>query len=138
MIILGISAEHNSAACLMINGKIVSAIQEERFTKIKNQCAFPLLAITNIIESYLDGDASKIDKVVYGSTESDPYYACIDRYSSYTIQDHIKEMKELWYPHFYKKKKNDFSYWHKMFLDGKRVNKNHNYDFSFLKKKNNL
>ena len=135
MIILGISAEHNSAACLMINGRIVSAIQEERFTKIKNQCAFPLLAVTKIIDSYLDGDVNKIDKVVYGQTKSDPYYSCIDRYSSYTVQDHIKEMKELWYPYFYKGKKDLIGYWHKMFLEGKKVNKNHNYDFSFLKKK---
>ena len=135
MIILGISAEHNSAACLMINGRIVSAIQEERFTKIKNQCAFPLLAVTKIIDCYLDGDVNKIDKVVYGQTKSDPYYSCIDRYSSYTVQDHIKEMKELWYPYFYKGKKDLINYWHKMFLEGKKVNKNHNYDFSFLKKK---
>ena len=135
MIILGISAEHNSAACLMIDGRIVSAIQEERFTKIKNQCAFPLLAVTKIIDSYLDGDVNKIDKVVYGQTKSDPYYSCIDRYSSYTIQDHIKEMKKLWYPYFYKGKKDLIGYWHKMFLEGKKVNKNHNYDFSFLKKK---
>ena len=135
MIILGVSAEHNSAACLMVNGRIVSAIQEERFTKIKNQCAFPLLAITKIIDCYLDGDESKIDKVVYGGILSDPYYSCIDRYSSYTVQDHIKEMKDLWYPYFYKGKKEAVSYWHKMFLNGEKLNKNHNYDFSFLRKK---
>ena len=105
MVILGISAEHNSAACLMIDGRIVGAIQEERLTKIKNQCAFPLLAINNIINSHLDGDHTKIDKVVYGTSKSDPYYSCIDRYSSYTIEDNIKEMKEFWYPYFYQKKK---------------------------------
>lgn len=135
MVILGVSVEHNSAACLMVNGRIVSAIQEERFTKIKNQCAFPLLAITKIIDCYLDGDESKIDKVVTGGTQTDPYYSCIDRYSSYTVQDHLKEMKELWYPYYYKDKKDFVSYWHKMFLNGNKVNKNHNYDFSFLKKK---
>ena len=135
MIILGISAEHNSAACLMVNGKIVSAIQEERLTKTKNQCAFPLLAINKIIESELDGDISKIDKVVYGSSKSDPYYSCIDRYSSYSVEDHIKEMKELWYPYFYQEKKYSVSYWHKMFKNGIKINKNHNYNFSFLDKK---
>ena len=116
MIILGISAEHNSAACLMVNGKIVGAIQEERLTKIKNQCAFPLLAISKIIDHHLGGDTTLIDRVVFGQTKSDPYYSCIDRYSSYTIKDHIKEMNELWYPYFYKNKKDFISYWHKMFL----------------------
>lgn len=135
MIILGISAEHNSAACLMVNGKIVSAIQEERLTKVKNQCAFPLKAIRCIINSSLDGNASKIDKVVYASKVSDPYYSCIDRYSSYSIQDHIKEMNELWYPYFYEGKKDLFKYWHKMYLNNTKPNKNHNYDFSFLEKK---
>ena len=76
MIVLGIAAEHNSSACLMINGKVVSIIQEERLTKVKNQCAFPLLAIKNIIKEYLDDKPHKIDKVVYGSNLSDPYYTC--------------------------------------------------------------
>ncbi len=37
MIILGISAlYHDSAACLVIDGEIVAAAQEERFTRIKH------------------------------------------------------------------------------------------------------
>ena len=138
MIILGIAAEHNSSACLMVNGKVVSIIQEERLTKVKNQCAFPLLAIKNIIKEYLDNKPHKIDKVVYGSNLSDPYYTCLDRYSSYTVEDHINEMKELWYPFYYKKKRNLDSYWKKKFLNGEKINKNHNYDFTFLKNNKSL
>lgn len=42
MYILGISAYyHDSAACLLKNGVIVAAVQEERFTRIKNDAAFP-------------------------------------------------------------------------------------------------
>ncbi len=42
MYILGISAYyHDSAACLLMDGEIVAAVQEERFTRIKNDSAFP-------------------------------------------------------------------------------------------------
>jgi carbamoyltransferase len=44
--ILGISAfYHDSAAALVIDGRIVAAAQEERFTRIKHDSAFPTLAI---------------------------------------------------------------------------------------------
>ena len=46
MKILGISAfYHDSAASLIINGEIISAAQEERFTRIKQDASFPHNAI---------------------------------------------------------------------------------------------
>lgn len=44
--ILGLSAYyHDSAACLVKNGEIVAAAQEERFTRIKHDASFPSRAI---------------------------------------------------------------------------------------------
>jgi carbamoyltransferase len=44
--ILGISAfYHDSAACLIVDGDIVAAAQEERFTRKKHDPAFPRLAV---------------------------------------------------------------------------------------------
>ncbi len=44
--ILGISAYyHDSAAALVVDGEIVAAAQEERFTRIKHDHAFPSNAI---------------------------------------------------------------------------------------------
>ena len=44
--ILGISAfYHDSAAALIVDGEIVAAAQEERFTRIKHDFAFPVHAI---------------------------------------------------------------------------------------------
>tara|TARA_B100000035_G_scaffold260067_1_gene230871 strand:- start:1202 stop:3037 length:1836 start_codon:yes stop_codon:yes gene_type:complete len=49
--ILGISAYyHDSAAALLIDGKIISACQEERFTRKKHDSSFPEKAIRNILE----------------------------------------------------------------------------------------
>ena len=46
MYILGISAfYHDSAACLVCDGDIISAAQEERFTRKKQDSAFPVNAI---------------------------------------------------------------------------------------------
>jgi carbamoyltransferase len=43
---LGISAfYHDSAACLVVDGDIVAAAQEERFTRVKHDHAFPLNAV---------------------------------------------------------------------------------------------
>lgn len=51
MYIMGISAfYHDSAACLIRNGKIVAAAQEERFTRKKHDPSFPQNAITYCIE----------------------------------------------------------------------------------------
>jgi carbamoyltransferase len=49
--ILGISAfYHDSAAALVVGGKIVSAAQEERFTRIKHTPDFPIQAIKFCLE----------------------------------------------------------------------------------------
>ena len=46
MKILGISAYyHDSSACLIDNGRILSAAQEERFTRIKHDSSFPFNSI---------------------------------------------------------------------------------------------
>ena len=52
MYILGISAYyHDSAACLLANGRIVAAAQEERFTRKKHDAAFPEHAIKYCLEA---------------------------------------------------------------------------------------
>jgi len=44
--ILGISAYyHDSAACLLRDGDIVAAVQEERFSRVKGDAAFPARAV---------------------------------------------------------------------------------------------
>ncbi len=50
--ILGISAfYHDSAAALIVDGKIISAAQEERFSRIKHDASYPKNAINFILES---------------------------------------------------------------------------------------
>ncbi|MGY8993795.1 MAG: hypothetical protein ACKVK8_06560, partial [Rhodospirillales bacterium] len=85
MIIIGIASEHSSTAALMVDDEIVGLIQEERFSKKKNQVAFPLAAIKSLIDQHLAGDATRIDKVVFGGQVSDPVYAALDRFSNFSV-----------------------------------------------------
>ncbi len=65
MYILGISAfYHDSAACLLKDGEIIAAAQEERFTRKKHDAGFPTHAIQFCLKEA--GIASKdIDNVVF-------------------------------------------------------------------------
>jgi len=50
--ILGISAfYHDSAAALVVDGEIIAANQEERFTRVKNDEAFPCKAVAACLET---------------------------------------------------------------------------------------
>ena len=81
MNILGISAlYHDSAACIVIDGKIVAAAQEERFTRIKHDPHFPVNAIDYCLkESSIQKE--DIDIVVY---YDNPLYT-LDRFLSNVV-----------------------------------------------------
>lgn len=65
MNILGLSAYyHDSAACLVVDGEIVAAAQEERFTRKKHDSAFPIHAI-NYCLSEACITAADLDYVVF-------------------------------------------------------------------------
>ena len=65
MYILGISAfYHDSAACLLKDGEIVAAAQEERFTRKKHDAVFPHHAIQYCLKE-ANIAASQIDNVVF-------------------------------------------------------------------------
>ncbi|MCR9112022.1 MAG: carbamoyltransferase [Rhodobacteraceae bacterium] len=65
MYILGVSAfYHDSAACLLKDGEIIAAAQEERFTRKKHDAAFPAQAVAYCIaQAGIRPDA--IDHVVF-------------------------------------------------------------------------
>jgi carbamoyltransferase len=65
MYILGISAfYHDSAACLIENGTIIAAAQEERFTRKKHDPSFPINAVKFCLE-YGGIDINQLDAIVF-------------------------------------------------------------------------
>ena len=64
-VILGISAfYHDSAACILKDGKIIAAAQEERFTRKKHDPSYPKNAI-NFVLNYANLKLSEVDKIVF-------------------------------------------------------------------------
>ena len=65
MIILGISAfYHDSAAALIVDGKIIAAAQEERFTRKKHDASFPINAIKFCLE-FAKVDLKQLDAIAF-------------------------------------------------------------------------
>jgi len=63
--ILGISAfYHDSAATILVNGKIIAAAQEERFTRKKHDASYPFNAIKFVLD-YANLKLSDVDQVVF-------------------------------------------------------------------------
>ncbi len=63
--ILGISAfYHDSAACIIKNGEIIAAAQEERFTRIKHDSQYPYNAVDFVLK-YSKITLSEINYIVF-------------------------------------------------------------------------
>ncbi|MDC1330186.1 carbamoyltransferase [Pelagibacteraceae bacterium] len=63
--ILGISAfYHDSAACILKNGEIIAAAQEERFTRKKHDSNYPYNAIEFVL-NYANLKLNKVDQIVF-------------------------------------------------------------------------
>ena len=63
--ILGISAfYHDSAACILVDGKIIAAAQEERFTRKKHDSSYPVNAIKFVLK-FAKLSLSEVDHIVF-------------------------------------------------------------------------
>ena len=71
MKILGLNIFHaDTSACLIIDGKIVAASEEERFTRVKHYSGFPVNSIHNALQQ-CNLNINDIDII---SINSNPYY----------------------------------------------------------------
>ena len=104
MYILGISAfYHDSSACLVKDGEIVAAAQEERFTRKKHDHAFPSNAIQYCLkESGIDG--TELDFVAFYDKPFLKFERILETYLAFApigIKSFLKAMplwikKKLW------------------------------------------
>jgi len=63
--ILGISAfYHDSAASIIIDGKIIAAAQEERFTRKKHDACYPFNAV-NFVLDYANIKLNNVDQIIF-------------------------------------------------------------------------
>ncbi len=83
MHILGISAfYHDSAACLLSDGKIVAAAQEERFTRVKHDSGFPTNAIKYCLAE-AGISPGQVDQVVFYEKPLPKFERLIETYLAF-------------------------------------------------------
>ena len=64
MVILGISNAETSSACIMIDGEVVAAASEERFSRIKMDSNFPLKSVEFCLK-FANIHLSKVNIIAY-------------------------------------------------------------------------
>ena len=95
MYILGISAfYHDSAACLIKNGEIIAAAQEERFTRKKHDAEFPHHAIVYCLKE-ADISARQIDNVVFYEKPFVKFERLLETYLAFAPKGFISFAKAM-------------------------------------------
>jgi carbamoyltransferase len=103
--ILGLSAYyHDSAACLVVDGEIVAAAQEERFTRKKHDFNFPAKAVAYCLQEGGVAKADDLDYVVFYDKPFLKFERLLETYTRYApvgIASFLQAMplwlkKKLW------------------------------------------
>ena len=108
MIVLGINDTHDASACLIINGKIIGAVQEERLTRKKSISSLPINAIKYLIKknkiSY-----SHIDAVAV-ATKFMHHLNLWNIHSDFKVKDWHDMQEKYYFPLLINKKKIKFKH----------------------------
>ena len=88
---------HDASACLMINGQIIGAVQEERFTGLKGDYGYPEQSI-NYLLKFAGIRPDQIDEVVLASHNWNPVLTKIKRNANFSVDDWVEEQHSFWKP----------------------------------------
>lgn len=103
MIILGINGnrrEHNSAASILIDGKLIASVEEERISRIKGDNAYPVGAIAEVlsIAGLREQDVDMVALVNLSRREQKPYLdRLFERVAELGKQD--PELRKFYWKH---------------------------------------
>ena len=93
--ILGISAfYHDSAAAILVNGKIAAAAQEERFTRKKHDASYPYNAIESVLE-YTNLKLSEVDHIVFFEKPFLKFERLLETYVAFAPKGFLSFMKAM-------------------------------------------
>ncbi|MAU58302.1 MAG: carbamoyltransferase [Flavobacteriaceae bacterium] len=132
MYILGISDSHESHACLLKDGKLISCIAEERLNRIKGYVGYPKLAIEKVLK-ITKIRSNDIDHIVVASYNAGIFQLFLKPTCSWTPKDWVDQHNNYWKPKLLKNKRlsplDDFN-----FNKKKISNIRNNPYFEFIKK----
>lgn len=122
---LGISDTHEAAACLMVDGRLVACVAEERFTRLKSDMGYPRNAIEYCLEAGgLTG--ANLDAVLLATRDSPAAHIRIKREATFSISDWVIEQNLYWKQRF---AGNPVSYYD-LFSGNPKYIRDESYDYS--------
>ncbi len=125
--VLGISAfYHDSAACIIVNGKIIAAAQEERFTRIKHDANYPKNAVEFVLK-FAKLKLNEVDHIVFFEKPFLKFERLLETYVALAPKGFQSFSKAM--PIWIKEK---------LFQKNLLLNKLKNHDEKYSKKKENL
>ena len=93
--ILGISAfYHDSAATIVIDGKIIAAAQEERFTRIKHDPSYPYNAVEFVLK-FANLKLSEIDHIIFYEKPFLKFERLIETYVAFAPKGFLQFSKAM-------------------------------------------
>ena len=93
--ILGISAfYHDSAAAIIIDGKIVAAAQEERFTRIKHDSSYPQNAVEFVLK-FANLKLSDIDHIIFYEKPFLKFERLLETYVAFAPKGFLQFVKAM-------------------------------------------
>ena len=97
MKVLAVTLERCSGCALFIDDKIVFSSSEERYTKKKSDSLFPENSIKHALE-YCNVNPDELDHVLICGNKLSLIPSIMREYSTFTVDDQLRAMKEYWYP----------------------------------------
>jgi carbamoyltransferase len=98
-----------STVSIYVNGKIVAAVHEERYSRRKNDEIFPMESIKYCLEE-ANLTAEELDGVAISSEIGASFDVEVTRKSQWSVKDYLKEQREIWKPKLYGEKVDDNKY----------------------------
>lgn len=117
MNILGISFGANASAAVMVDGRVISAVSEERLNRVKNFDGWPSQSIRECLR--LAGlEAKDIDQVAWGEQSVyGPDLFLTHRSCRRSVADMVREQDDFWFPTLIKKQPVDYLKVFRDFID---------------------
>ena len=129
MKILAICDSHEAAASVMVDGEIICAAAEERFSRLKADLGFPPKAIDFCLR-FTGLRGKDFDVIVLPSKFLNYNITRFKRETLFTTEDWLKEMYQYWEPKLYHGETPDYV---EIFRDDPRFKDTSPYDFEKVK-----
>ena len=94
-IILGINDGHDASAAIMVNGELIAAAQEERWTRLKADYGYPKNSISYCLKEAAV-DTKDINIVALSSLGWNPVLTYLKRNANFDVDDWIREQNDFW------------------------------------------